>query len=98
MLDLGKLDVIFISYDEPRADRSFAELQAACPRARRVHGVKGLDSAYKATARLSSTDHFISIEGDNLNIAPELLEGTLDLPAGTESCIIAFNARNPLNV
>ena len=97
MLDLKDLDVIYISYDEPRADRSFAEIEAICPRARRVHGVKGFDAAHKAAARLATTEHFITIDGDNVGIDGDVFESRIDLPPAYHDCVAAFNARNRLN-
>jgi len=59
------LDLIFISYDEPNADINFADLEKIAPWAKRVHGVKGSDHAHKAAAELSSTEWFITVDGDN---------------------------------
>ncbi len=97
MLDLKGLDVVYISYDEPRADQSFAEIKALCPRARRVHGVKGFDAAHKAAARLAATEHFITIDGDNVGVDVEVLDGAIDVPPGYQDCVAAFSARNRLN-
>ncbi|MGI9437047.1 MAG: hypothetical protein ACR2Q4_19825 [Geminicoccaceae bacterium] len=96
-LDLKALDVVYISYDEPRADQSFAEIQAICPRAKRVHGVKGFDAAHKAAARLANTEHFITIDGDNVDVDPLVLDGSIALPPGYHGCVAAFSARNRLN-
>ena len=97
MLDLGRLDVVYISYDEPRADKTFAEIKAVCPRAKRSHGVRGFDAAHKAAARLASTEHLITIDGDNVGIDPDVLEGQIELPPGYHDCVAAFSARNRLN-
>lgn len=58
-------DVIYLSYDEPNAEQNYADLCKKIPWAKRVHGVKGSDSAHKACARLSETDRFVTIDGDN---------------------------------
>jgi hypothetical protein len=97
MLDLGDVDVVYISYDEPRADQSFAEIKAVCPRAKRVHGVKGFDAAHKEAAKLACTEHFITIDGDNLAVDGEVLDGVIDLPTAYHGCVAAFSARNRLN-
>jgi len=61
----ANLDLIFISYDEPNADINFADLENKAPWAKRIHGVKGSDNAHKAAAELSSTEWFITVDGDN---------------------------------
>jgi len=58
-------DIIYLSYDEPNAEKNYADLVTKIPWAKRVHGVKGSDSAHKACAELSETDRFVTIDGDN---------------------------------
>jgi hypothetical protein len=58
-------DIIYLSYDEPNAEKNYADLVTKIPWAKRVHGVKGSDSAHKACANLSETDRFVTIDGDN---------------------------------
>jgi hypothetical protein len=66
MVDIAELDCIYLTYDEPKADEFWAQIQANIPWAKRVHGVKGSDAAHKAAANASDTDRFILIDGDNL--------------------------------
>jgi len=65
-LNLAELDCIFLSYDEPNAEYNYADLLNKAPWAKRVHGVKGSDAAHKACANLSETDHFITVDADNI--------------------------------
>ena len=58
-------DIIYLSYDEPNAEQNYADLCKKIPWAKRVHGVEGSDSAHKACARLSETDRFVTVDGDN---------------------------------
>ncbi len=58
-------DVIYLSYDEPNAEKNYADLLTKVPWAKRVHGVEGSDAAHKACAELSETDRFITVDGDN---------------------------------
>jgi len=51
-------DIVFISYDEPQADENWNILCARFPRARRVHGVEGMENALKAAAHASTTPWF----------------------------------------
>ena len=60
------LDVVYLSYDEPNADANYENLLKKIPWAKRIHGVKGSDSAHKACASIAETDRFITIDGDNI--------------------------------
>lgn len=71
-INLSKYDVVYLSYDEPNADENYDQLTSIIPYAKRVHGVKGSDSAHKAVARLSDTERFIVIDGDNFLINADL--------------------------
>lgn len=63
---LQEIDCIFLSYDEPNAEYNYADLLTKAPWAKRVHGVKGSDAAHKACADISDTEHFLTIDGDNI--------------------------------
>ncbi len=65
-------DIIYLSYDEPNAEKNYADLCKKIPWAKRIHGVKGSDAAHKACANISDTERFITIDGDNI-INPEFL-------------------------
>jgi len=74
---LNELDVVFISYDEDNCEENYADLLTKVPWAKRVHGVKGSDSAHKAAANLSETDRFISVDADNI-VDPAFFDIELD--------------------
>lgn len=57
-------DIIFLSYDEPNADKNYADLKKKMPWAKRVHGIFGSDTAHKACAALSDTEYFVTVDGD----------------------------------
>lgn len=78
LLNLAEVDCIFLSYDEPNADKNYADLLNKAPWAKRVHGVKGSDAAHKACARLSETEYFITVDGDNI-IDPAFFNLQIDL-------------------
>ena len=59
-------DIIYLSFDEPNAEKNYADLCSKIPWAKRVHGVEGSDAAHKACAELSETDRFITVDGDNI--------------------------------
>jgi len=73
-------DIIFLSYDEPNAEKNYADLCNKVPWAKRVHGVKGSDAAHKACAALSETEYFVTVDADNI-IDPKFLEVEIDLDA-----------------
>ena len=71
-------DIIFLSYDEPNAEKNYADLLTKAPWAKRVHGVKGSDAAHKACAALSDTEYFVTVDADNI-VDPEFLKIEIDL-------------------
>lgn len=71
-------DVVFLSYDEPNAEKNYADLLSKVPWAKRVHGVKGSDAAHKACAALSDTEYFVTVDADNI-VDPKFLEVEIDL-------------------
>jgi hypothetical protein len=53
-------DIVFISYDEPDADKNYEELRGF-ENVKRVHGVEGMENALKAAARASNTPWFYAV-------------------------------------
>jgi hypothetical protein len=64
--NIADCDVIYLSYDEPNAEKNYADLLTKCPWAKRIHGVEGSDSAHKACANLAETERIVIIDGDNI--------------------------------
>jgi len=75
---IAEQDIIFLSYDEPNAERNYADLCQKIPWAKRVHGVKGSDAAHKACADLSETEYFVTVDADNV-VNQEFLNQTVDI-------------------
>jgi hypothetical protein len=71
-------DIVFLSYDEPNAEKNYADLCSKLPWAKRVHGVDGSDAAHKACADISETEYFVTIDGDNI-IDTEFLQQEIDI-------------------
>ena len=71
-------DIIYLSYDEPNAEKNYADLCSKLPWAKRVHGVEGSDAAHKACADISETEYFVTIDGDNI-IDTEFLQQEIDI-------------------
>jgi hypothetical protein len=91
-------DIIYLSYDEPNAEQNYADLCKKVPWAKRVHGVEGSDAAHKACARLSETDRFITVDGDN-RIKEEFLNQEIDFDehADLSSSVISWAGKNVIN-
>jgi hypothetical protein len=95
-LILHELDTVFISYDEPNADKNYAELVKIIPWAKRIHGVKGSDAAHKAAAELSETDRLITVDGDNI-VDKRFFEQDFYIPEGKEDCVFSWTGCNIIN-
>lgn len=91
-------DIIYLSYDEPNAEKNYADLCSKVPWAKRVHGVEGSDSAHKACANLSETDRFVTVDGDNI-IREEFLRQSIDFDEhiNLENAVISWCGYNIIN-
>jgi hypothetical protein len=91
-------DIIYLSYDEPNAEKNYADLCKIVPWAKRVHGVEGSDAAHKACAKLSETDRFITVDGDN-RIREDFLNQEIDFDehADLKNTVISWCGRNEIN-
>jgi hypothetical protein len=88
-------DIIFISYNEPNADKNYNTLKARFPRSQRVHGVKGIHQAHVAAAKKSFTRMFWVVDGDaeiveDFNFSYRVDQWSLD-------CVHVWRSRNPIN-
>lgn len=87
------LDIIFISYDEPNADKNYAALKARFPHARRVHGIKGIANAHMSAAKKSMTKFFYVVDADAV-IAPTF-DFSYKPGPGDEEFVHVWYAYNP---
>ena len=76
-INVAEQDIIFLSYDEPNAEKNYADLVQKVPWAKRVHGVEGSDAAHKACADLSETEYFVTVDADNI-VDPNFLNVVVD--------------------
>jgi hypothetical protein len=93
---LKNFDVFFISFDEPMANILWQQLVVKYPSAKRVHGVKGFDAAYKTCASLSTTDRFFTIDGDN-EVLPIFSEVQIPESLMHQQAVLSWGARNSIN-
>lgn len=96
LIDVADLDTIFLTYDEPRKEESWAKIKNMVPWAKRVDGVKGSDAAHKAAAAASSTEWFVLIDGDNIPDA-KFFNLQLTLDERHQGGAFRWRARNHIN-
>jgi hypothetical protein len=95
-LILHDIDTVFISYDEPNADKNYSELVKILPWAKRIHGVKGSDSAHKAAANLSETDRFVTVDADNV-IDSKFFAQNIELTDENKDYVFSWCGKNAIN-
>lgn len=93
---ITSFDIVFLSYDEPNADKNFADLCNKAPWAKRVHGVKGFDAAHKAAAAAAETDRFITVDADNI-VRDDFLTIELDMTKINRHDVISWAGKNVVN-
>ena len=93
--DVRPMDIIFISYDEPSAEKRFNELKARFPRAKWCRNVQGQTLAYMTAASMSETDYFFAVfpkleivDSFQFDFQPDRMK---------KPCHYIFNCRNPVN-
>lgn len=94
-LFLNAFDIIFLSFDESNGDKNWLELKSRFPRAKRVHGVRGIGRAHREAARRSETPFFFIVDGDN-----RISEGfSFEAPEGSlcEKTLYVWRCHNPVN-
>ena len=89
------MDIIFISYDEPSAEKRFNELKQKFPRAKWAKDIIGQTLAYMAAASMSDTDYFFAVfpkleivDSFKFDFQPDRLKNP---------CHYIFNCKNPVN-
>ncbi len=88
-------DIVFISYQEPNAEKNWELLKSRFPTAKRVHGVKGIHNAHIVAAKKCFTKMFWIVDGDavvldNFNFDYEVDKWNLET-------VHVWRAKNPIN-
>jgi Sel1 repeat len=96
MVRISDLDVVFISYDEPRREEFWLDLKKKAPTSRRVQDVKGLDSCHKAAAQLAHTDHVVTVDADCI-VDPAFFEVVIDDDLLRPNTRVDWPSRNIVN-
>ena len=88
-------DIVFISYDEPNAEKRFNALKQRFPRAKWSKDILGQTVAYMAAASMSRTDYFFAVfpkleivDSFNFDFQPDRMKNP---------CHYIFNCKNPVN-
>jgi hypothetical protein len=95
-INMSEVDTFYISYDEPKCEENWADLVEKAPWAKRVHGVKGFDSAHKACAMQSETERFITVDGDNI-VDSRFFDMSINIPIKYENHVLSWNSVNGVN-
>lgn len=88
-------DIVFISYNEPNAEENWNLLKTRFPRAKRVHGVKGIHNAHIAAAKLATTPMFWVVDGDAIVVSDFNFD--LLLPHYDRDIVHVWKSQNPIN-
>lgn len=95
-VNIDELDVVFLSYQEPNKEENWAKLKNMCPWAKRVDGVQGSDNAHKAAARISETERFILIDGDN-EVDASFFDEQLRITESNKNHQMRWRSKNSVN-
>jgi len=88
-------DIIFISYDEPNAQKNWEDLINRFPYAKCVHKVDGILNAHIQASILSSTPSFYVVDGDS--IVEDFFKFDHIRFAEEEQYVHIWKCRNPVN-
>jgi hypothetical protein len=95
--NISDFDVIYISYDEPNAEKNWADLLSKCPWAKRVHGVKGFDAAHNKAGEVSDTHRLITVDGDNI-VYEDFFKQTIEIDEDTQKdFVFSWCGHNVIN-
>jgi hypothetical protein len=93
---ISDLDIFYLSYDEPWADKFYADLCAKIPKkVKRIHGVKGFDNAHRKAAEQSETPRFVTVDGDSMVTGSLLFQKVDD--EDQKDLVFSFKAKNVVN-
>lgn len=92
---LREYDIFFITYEEPNAQENWEKLSSRFPRARRLHGIKGIHLAHLECARQSNTEMFWTVDGDT--IVDDDWDFSYHPPKWDKEYLHLWQSRNPVN-
>lgn len=93
---LEKFDVFYVCFDEPNRKENWDRIKKEIPKATKVEGVLGFDNALKKCAKLSKTQHFFLIDGDN-RLLPKRFDRTFQVEDLKNHYVLSWSSMNPVN-
>jgi len=91
----SRLDVVFLSYDEPIAEKNWCRVLEKAPWAKRIHGVKGIFEAHQKAAEISTTEMFFVVDADAWLV--DSWKFQFDPSIFDRDCTYIWLSKNPYN-
>jgi CYTH domain-containing protein len=88
-------DIVFISYQEPNADKNYNRILERFPNTKRVHGVKGIHQAHIEAAKLCDTDLFWIVDGDAIIV--DDFKFDYQVARWDRETVHVWRSQNPIN-
>jgi hypothetical protein len=91
-------DVVFISFNEPNAEKNWQILKKKNGKIKRIHGIKGIQNAHKIAAKLVDTEMFYVVDGDAIIL--ESFNFDYEIPeydTGAKKTVHVWRSKNPIN-
>jgi hypothetical protein len=88
-------DIVFISYRETNAEQNWKALNTKTPRAKRLHGVKGIHQAHIVAASMVHGPMFYCVDGDA--VIEDEFAFDHEIEPSKQDHVHVFRARNPVN-
>lgn len=92
---LKPYDIVFISYNEETADTNYEKLKNRFPRAKRVHGIKGIHNAHIEAAKQTETDMFWVVDGDAVIVDDFNFDH--EVSVYEKDIVHVWSSKNPVN-
>lgn len=96
LVPITEFDIVFMSLDEPNADKNYADLLKKAPWAKRIHGIYGSDACHKAAADVAETDRFITVDADNI-VHEDFFSLEIDMSKIGRHDVVSWAGKNVIN-
>jgi hypothetical protein len=88
-------DVVFISFNEPNADKNYELVKQKAPKAKRLNGVVGIHNAHIEAAKLCETDYFWVVDADSILV--DTFEFEYQIEFNEPEKVRVWRSKNPVN-
>jgi hypothetical protein len=86
---------VFISFNEPNAEKNYNLLKEKCPKAKRIDGIVGIHNAHIEAAKLCDTDYFWVVDADSIIMDDFIFEYEIDFYS--VDTVRVWRSKNPVN-